>query len=93
MRGAARHLASGGALILYGPFLIDGVETAPSNLAFDADLRSRNPTWGLRRLEDVAAVAAAARLALRDRVAMPANNQLLRFTAAGDAASPAPVRR
>ena len=39
--------------MLYGPYIVDGVPTAPSNLAFDADLRARDPTWGLRRLADV----------------------------------------
>jgi hypothetical protein len=81
MQGAARHLAPGGLLITYGPYLEneleDGVPTAPGNTAFDADLRSRNPAWGLRRLADVAAQAQAAGLALRERVALPANNLLL----------------
>ena len=43
MQGAARHLARGGRLVTYGPYLEDDVATAPSNLAFDADLRSRDP--------------------------------------------------
>jgi hypothetical protein len=77
MRGAARHLAPQGLLLTYGPYLEDGLPTAPSNLAFDADLRARDAAWGLRRLADVAAEAAAAGLALRERIALPANNLLL----------------
>jgi hypothetical protein len=77
MQGAARHLAAQGLLLLYGPYIVDGVPTAPSNLAFDADLRARDATWGLRRLAEVAAQAEAAGLALREQVAMPANNRLL----------------
>jgi hypothetical protein len=77
MRGAARHLSATGRLILYGPYAVDGEPTAPSNLAFDADLRGRNAAWGLRRLQDVLAEAAAVGLVLRERVAMPANNLLL----------------
>ena len=77
LRGAARHLAPAGLLITYGPYLEDEVETAPSNLAFDADLKQRHPAWGLRRRADVAAVAAEQGLVLRERVAMPANNLLL----------------
>jgi hypothetical protein len=77
MRGAARHLAPHGLLITYGPYLEDDVPTAPSNKAFDADLRARNPEWGLRRREDVALEAALAGLVLRERVAMQANNLLL----------------
>ena len=77
MRGAVRHLVPTGLLITYGPYLEDDVPTAAGNLAFDADLRSRNPAWGLRRLADVAAEAEATGLQLRERVAMPANNLLL----------------
>ena len=79
MQGAARHLAPGGLLITYGPYLVDGEPVAPSNLAFDADLRRRDPAWGLRRLADVADSAARAGLRLVDRIAMPANNLVLVF--------------
>lgn len=77
MQGAARHLAPTGLLITYGPYLEDGEITAPGNQAFDADLRLRNPGWGLRRVADVAAQAADAGLVLQERVPMPANNLLL----------------
>jgi hypothetical protein len=70
---AADSLAPGAPLFLYGPFLRAGVETAPSNLAFDADLRARNPAWGLRALEAVAEAAAPA-FTLERVVEMPANN-------------------
>jgi len=53
------------------------VPTSPGNRSFDADLRARNPAWGLRRREDVALEAGRAGLVLRERVAMPANNLLL----------------
>lgn len=77
MRGAAALLPPGGPLILYGPYVQDGVETAASNLAFDSSLRARNPGWGLRRLEDVAALAREHGL-VRDSVwPMPANNLIL----------------
>ena len=54
-------------------------------LAFDADLKSRHPAWGLRRLADVAMQARAAGLTLKERVPMPANNLLLAWTRAGAA--------
>lgn len=79
MAGAGRILARGGLLVLYGPYLEDGVETAPSNLAFDESLKRRNSAWGLRRLEVVAAEAAAHGLRLAERIAMPANNLSLVF--------------
>lgn len=77
--GAGRLLPADGVLFTYGPYLEDEVPTAPSNLAFDASLRSRNPAWGLRRREDVEALAAAHGLALHARIAMPANNLSLVF--------------
>lgn len=77
MQGAARQLAPQGLLISYGPYLEIGTPTAPSNLAFDHDLRRRDPLWGIRRLEDVAEVAQAAGLRLASRYNMPANNLLL----------------
>jgi SAM-dependent methyltransferase len=83
MAGAARILPPGGVLYLYGPYLEDAVETAPSNLAFDADLKRRNPAWGIRRLEDVTALAAAHGLALDRRVPMPANNLSVVFAMRG----------
>jgi SAM-dependent methyltransferase len=77
--GAARLLPPEGPLILYGPWLKDDIETAPSNLAFDADLKSRDPDWGLRRVEDFAAAAAARGFELVETRAMPANNLMLLF--------------
>ncbi len=77
MQGASRHLAPTGLLLTYGPYVVDGEATAPSNQAFDADLRQRNPQWGLRQLADVAAQAGSAGLGLRERINLPANNLLL----------------
>ena len=79
MQGAARYLAAQGQLVTYGPYLEDGVATAPSNVAFDASLRQRNPAWGIRHLNDVSAAAAHAGLRLSQRHALPANNLLLVF--------------
>ena len=75
--GAARILPPGGPLILYGPWLLVGVPTAPSNLAFDADLKRRDPSWGLRRVEEFAAAAGERGLELIATRAMPANNLML----------------
>jgi SAM-dependent methyltransferase len=77
MHGAAACLTPGGRLITYGPYRVDGEATAPSNLAFDASLRQRDPAWGLRWLHEVQATAAGAGLTLHERVTMPANNLLL----------------
>jgi SAM-dependent methyltransferase len=77
--GANRVLQPGAPLILYGPWIAPGVETAPSNLAFDADLKSRDPAWGLRRVEDFAAEADLRGFSLGDQREMPANNRMLLF--------------
>jgi SAM-dependent methyltransferase len=78
-RGAGRVLAPGGTLFLYGPYIEANTPTSPSNLAFDASLKSRDPAWGLRRLDDVTALAARHGLELAERIAMPANNLSLFF--------------
>lgn len=79
MAGAARILPAGAPLILYGPYVRAEVETVASNRAFDADLRMRNPAWGLRDLADVTAVAADAGLVRETVIEMPANNLMVVF--------------
>ena len=77
--GAARLLPSDGPLILYGPWFKADVETAQSNLAFDADLKSRDPEWGLRSVEEFAGAATAGGFDLLETRSMPANNLMLLF--------------
>ena len=77
--GAARVLLAGGVLALYGPYTRDGQHTGPGNAAFDADLRARNPAWGVRALEDVAALAASAGFGPPDVMPMPADNLVVAF--------------
>lgn len=74
--GATHLLSAGGPLILYGPWVRDDVRTVQSNLDFDADLRRRDPDWGLRKVEDFAA-AAEDRFELVETRTMPANNMML----------------
>jgi SAM-dependent methyltransferase len=77
LRNAGRLLRTGGPLVLYGPWLAQDVPTAPSNLLFDADLRARNPEWGIRSVESLADAAEAEGFNLVERRAMPANNFML----------------
>jgi len=79
MRGAGTLLAPGGVLFTYGPYRRGGAHTAPSNEAFDASLRARDPSWGVRDLEAVESLAAEHALDLEQVVAMPANNFSLVF--------------
>lgn len=83
--GAARLLAEGAPLILYGPWIVKGVDTAPSNLAFDADLRNRDPRWGLRLLADFRAEAEGRGFTFAEMRDMPANNVMLLFRRAAPA--------
>ena len=75
--GAASVLDAGAPLVLYGPFQEADVATAPSNCAFDADLRSRNPEWGLRDREAIDRLAAETGFEPAARHEMPANNLTL----------------
>ena len=74
LRGAGVLLPAGGVLCLYGPFHVGGQPTAPSNAAFDASLRARDQSWGVRNLEDVVALGKDNGFGLKETVEMPANN-------------------
>ena len=77
--GAGSILEPGGLLIFYGPYKRGGVHTAPSNEAFDLDLRARNPLWGVRDLEDVTKLAASHGFGAPIIEQMPANNLTVIF--------------
>ncbi len=79
MRGAGRLLDPGGIVYLYGPYKRDGHHTAPSNAAFDASLRRRDPAWGVRDIADVTRCADDCGLALERVVDMPRDNFSLVF--------------
>ncbi|MEO0870806.1 MAG: DUF938 domain-containing protein, partial [Pseudomonadota bacterium] len=80
--GAAQVLGNGQApLILYGPYFEQGVEPAPSNLQFDQSLRSRNPGWGIRRVEEMDSLANQHGFSRSARYEMPVNNLVLIYRA------------
>jgi SAM-dependent methyltransferase len=79
LRHASAMLANGAPLVLYGPYKRNGEHTAPSNAAFDANLRSRNAEWGVRDLDEVEALARDRGFELAEVVAMPANNFMVIF--------------
>ena len=72
--GAATTLLPGSPVYLYGPYKRNGLQTAPSNQAFDQSLRDRDPNWGLRDLEAVAATAQILGFSGPVITEMPANN-------------------
>ncbi|WP_324263067.1 DUF938 domain-containing protein [Altererythrobacter sp. H2] len=75
--GAAASLGINAPIILYGPYREEGLPTAASNEAFDADLRSRDPRWGLRQVKDMDRVAGQHGFFRAARYQMPANNLTL----------------
>jgi len=79
MAGAGRYLAEEGVLYTYGAYKNAGQHTASSNEQFERWLKERDARFGVRNLEDVEAAASAHGLALRDVIAMPANNLSLVF--------------
>ncbi|WOE74191.1 DUF938 domain-containing protein [Alterisphingorhabdus coralli] len=76
---SAQWLGRNGLLFVYGPFLQANVGTAPSNIAFDQNLRSRDQSWGIRALEDVSCIATKQGFAEPMVTVMPANNLSLMF--------------
>jgi cyclopropane fatty-acyl-phospholipid synthase-like methyltransferase len=83
MAGAGTVVREGGVLVLYGPFLVDGRHTAPSNAAFHHGLKAIDPRFGVRDVVEVAAAAAANGFTLTQRLPMPANNLTLVFVRHG----------
>ena len=77
--GAGKRLGPGGVLYLYGPYRRDGAHTAPSNAAFDAQLRVADAEWGVRDMEAVIALGAAQGMTCDTPIPMPANNFSLVF--------------
>jgi len=75
---AGARLAQGGRVLLYGPFF-DGGEATDGNRAFDASLRDRDPSWGVRDIADLTDLAERHGLSAPTRTAMPANNLILAF--------------
>ncbi|MFK4057205.1 DUF938 domain-containing protein [Brevundimonas sp. NPDC046655] len=69
----------GGLLYLYGAYHEAEIPLAPSNEAFDANLKARDPAWGLRDRDEVVALARSHGLTLTLRTEMPANNISLLF--------------
>ncbi len=76
-QGASAVLAAAAPLITYGPYRIHGTHSSASNAAFDESLRSRNPRWGVRDIDELKELAGRTGFALTERVPMPANNMTL----------------
>lgn len=71
---AARALAAGGCLVIYGPFLRGGVPTSEGDAAFDAGLRQGDPEIGYKSDDTLREWLDAAGLTGIRQIEMPANN-------------------
>jgi len=76
--GAKSLLKLGAFAAIYGPFQ-EGDLTAESNLRFDANLKARNPAWGVRNLSSVKHIFADAGFNMSKRIEMPKENRLIIF--------------
>ncbi len=76
---AAKHLAKGGTLCIYGPFNYQGKYTSESNAQFDLWLKNRDENSGIRDFEAIKKLALSVGLTLSDDHTLPANNRLLVF--------------
>jgi len=79
LKGVGGCLTPGGRFFLYGAFNVGGTFTAPSNRAFDANLRARDPAMGVRDVEALERRAQDHQMVLEERIPMPNNNFLLVF--------------
>lgn len=79
LHNSSRLLAENGYLVTYGPYSINGLLTPESNVAFNDNLRHRNPEWGIRDVKDIEEEAQKVNLHLIKMVDMPANNKTLVF--------------
>ena len=91
--GAAKVLAKGGFLTLYGPFNYNHEYTSKSNRDFDGWLKTRNPASGIRNFEDVCRAAEHEQLTFVNDYEMPANNRLLVWKNARSVARRAQCRK
>jgi len=77
MSGAGQLLGPSGRLFIYGPFSRGGDYLSESNVRFNASLRYRDPSWGVRDVDDVATAARAEGLQMAEINEMPAHNLML----------------
>lgn len=75
--GAGRLLNVGGRLLCYGPFMDNGIHSAPSNEVFDRSLRARDPAMGVRDTRLLDDLAGRFGFFRQGDLMMPANNRLL----------------
>eukprot|EP00747_Dinoflagellata_sp_TGD_P143276 gnl/TRDRNA2_/TRDRNA2_176366_c0_seq2.p1 gnl/TRDRNA2_/TRDRNA2_176366_c0~~gnl/TRDRNA2_/TRDRNA2_176366_c0_seq2.p1 ORF type:complete len:338 (-),score=34.44 gnl/TRDRNA2_/TRDRNA2_176366_c0_seq2:14-1027(-) len=74
IRGAAAALQTGGLLITYGLYKIDGELLTDGSKEFDSSLRAVNSLWGIRDVSDIELEAKACGFALKEQRILPESN-------------------
>lgn len=74
---AARTLANGGKLCVYGPFMFNGEHISDGNRQFDQHLRAGDPESGIRDVNDLDQLAVEHGFSAARINPLPANNHLL----------------
>ena len=72
--GAQKYLYKKSPIIIYGPFMQNGMHTSKSNVVFDQHLKEQNPRWGIRSIEDISRLAINKGFQGPIIIKMPANN-------------------
>ncbi|WP_231471265.1 DUF938 domain-containing protein [Thioalkalivibrio sp. HK1] len=80
-QGAGNILPPAGRFVLYGPFSRNGRHNSASNVAFDRDLKMRDPMMGIRDIDALESLAHDAGFELEEDIALPANNRILTWQA------------
>lgn len=74
---AGKLLKTGGIMVTYGPYSVDGQISPESNVRFDAGLKAQNSSWGLRDIGDLEKESKKNGIILDAMFDMPANNKTL----------------
>jgi len=74
------NLKQGTQVVIYGPFNYNHKFTSESNAKFDVWLKEQEPHRGIRDFENINQLMQNVGIALKQDIAMPANNRILHFS-------------
>lgn len=76
-RHASKFLKPNGILFTYGSYMKHGILEPESNVRFNQHLKSNNPAWGIRDIDDLCDAAGKVSIELIAEHDLPSNNKLL----------------